>query len=196
MNGTDDNPQEQKPKRNKLGIVLVIFAFLGILVAVRLVWPEFPFPRQRRFTECDPHKLMNLIKENFDITLPNNISSAKAAETKRTFPEQRYIFILNFTTDLNGWEQFETWFMKTRDHKDHDMHEYLFSSDDPRAHYNLGTPKWHKAKIREGIYYYGFLKSKDHHLQINLICVDLADAKKVIFYIEGQGSYDSSYVLD
>ena len=173
--------------------MLVVFAFLGILVTFRLVWPEFPFPRQRRFTECDPHKVVNLIKESFDVTFPKSISSAKAAETRTSWLEHNYIFILSFTTNLKGWDQFHT---SIPIDDPFQFEDYDTNSFDPRTNYCWGRPKWHKTKIRKGKYYVGYLYSKDQHLQIDTICADLADPEKVTVYVEGWGPYRPGYGLD
>ncbi|MHC4309872.1 MAG: hypothetical protein ACYSSN_08010 [Planctomycetota bacterium] len=209
MNEPQKKTAKQKARRNILRAVLVVIALSIIVVSFQRLWPEFPF-LQRRFTECDPNKAINLIKKSFDITLPDNISSAKAAETRTSWLEHNYIFILSFTTDLEGWEQFHTSFPKIKDqdtiygnlngsrhvHDVYDFTDYDPNEYEPRIESFWGWPKWFKAKIRKGKHYYGHLYSKDSHLQIKTICIDLSDPEKVVYYIEGGGPYDASYGLD
>jgi len=95
--------------------VIVVFVFVSLIIMIMAYNPSFPFPEPRPFTECDPNKAINLIRENFDFTLPDSIKSAKAAETRTSWLEHNYIFILKFTCDLKGWEQFHTSFPKIKD---------------------------------------------------------------------------------
>jgi hypothetical protein len=190
--------ERQRPKRKKLrkaltAFVLAVLAFLGIFVTCRSFYGKLLFTGQRRFTECDPDKVMSLINRSFDFALPNNISSAQAAETRTSWLDPSYIFILRFTTDYKGWEDFHTSFPK---HDVYDFMDFDPDSDDPRIEPWWGWPKWFKEKIGRGKYYLGRQESKDHRLRTRTICVDLADPEKVIVYIDGWGDYDSSYGLD
>lgn len=189
-------------------IPLLLFA--GILLISYTVWPGFPFPRPRPFSECDPNKVIALIEKSFDFHLPDKINSAKAAETRTTWLDDTYIFILNFSTDEKGWEQFHTSFPKIKDqdtiygypngsrhvHDVYDFTDYDPNEEEPRIEPFWGWPKWFKAKIKKGKYYCGRPYSKDSHLQIDTICIDLSDPEKVVIYIDCWGSYDPKYGLD
>lgn len=184
--------------------------FAGILLINYTVWPGFPFPRPRPFSECDPNKVIALIENSFDFHLPDNISSAKAAETRTTWLDDTYIFILNFSTDEKGWEQFHTSFPKIKDqdtiysypngsrhvHDVYDFTDYDPNEYEPRIEPFWGWPKWFKAKIRKGKHFSGYLNSKDGSLQIDTLCIDLADPENVVIYIDCWGSYDPKYGLD
>lgn len=184
--------------------------FTGILLINYTVWPGFPFPRPRPFSECDPNKVINLIEGNFDFSLPDNINSAKAAETRNTWLDDTYSFIFKFSTDQEGWEQFHKSFPKIKDHETtyvevdgreyiHDMYDFMDyepNEYEPRIEPSWGCPKWFKAKIRKGKHYYGRPYSKENQLQIETICIDLSDPKQVVVYIDGWGEYDPKYGLD
>lgn len=199
-----------------LGIVAATsFIVIMIIAIITISIYDFGFPRPRPFSKCDPNKVISLIKNNFeDFNLPNNIKSAKAVETRTSWLEHTYNFILNFTTDEKGWEQFHTSFPKVEEHDTvyidtdgreyiHDMYNFMdygLNDDDPRSDYKAfwgGVPKWHKTKITKGkYYYYRRIYSKDRRLQIDTLVVDLADPENVVIYIEGWGPYDPSYGLD
>lgn len=193
-------------------------AILGIAVATSLIVivilailinsiSGFGFPKPRPFSECDPNKAIALIKNSFDFNLPDNISSAKAAETRTTWLDDTYHFIFKFSTDEKGWEQFHTSFPKIKDqdtiygypngsHRVHDV--YDFTDYDPNEYEPRieRWSKWFKAKIRKGKHFSGYLNSKDRSLQIDTLCIDLGDPENVVIYIECWGSYDPKYGLD
>ena len=182
-------------------IVIMILAILIISIS------GFGFPKPRPFSECDPNKVIALIENSFDFHLPDNIKSAKAAETRTTWLDDIYSFILNFSTDEKGWKQFHKSFPKIKDHDTkyievdgreyiHDMYgfwDYDPNEYEPRIE---GWPKWFTAKIRKGKYFSGYLNSKDRSLQIDTLCIDLDDPENVVIYIECWGSYDPKYGLD
>lgn len=184
--------------------------FAGILLINYTVWPGFPFPRPRPFSECDPNKVIALIENSFDFNLPDNISSAKAAETRTTWLDDTYSFIFKFSTDEKGWERFHTSFPKIKDqdtiygypdgsrhvHDVYDFTDYNPNEYDPRIEPFWGWPKWFKAKIRKGKDFSGYLNSKDGSLQINTLCIDLAESENVIIYIGGWGRYNPKYGID
>lgn len=184
--------KETRRKRNKLTVALIILSVCGILLALLLVWRQFPF-YQRPFTACDPNKVTGLVNNSFDFKLPDNINSARAAETRTSWLEHNYIFILTFTTDLAGWQGFRK---SLPDQSAFGFEDLNHNSHDPRIEPYWGWPKWFKAKIRKGKYYFGYLYSKDQHLRIDTICIDLSDPEKVIVYIQGRGPYNESYGLD
>lgn len=205
--------QHRKRTKAIIGIwisAIPLLLYAGILLISHTVWPGFPFPRQRPFSECDPNKVIALIENSFDFHLPDNISSAKAAETRTSWLEHNYIFILSFTTDLEGWDQFHTSFPKIKDHNTtytevdgreyiHDMYDFMDyepNEDELRIEPFWGWPKWFKAKIKKGKYFSGYLNSKDRSLQIDTLCIDLGDPEKVVIYIDCWGSYDTKYGLD
>ncbi|MHC4122999.1 MAG: hypothetical protein ACYSSI_05440 [Planctomycetota bacterium] len=210
MSEADIKTERQKPKRNRLKTVLTVLVLLGILVvSFHWFWPEFPF-YQRPFTECDPNKILDLIKENFDITFPNKIISAKAAEKEIVFPDHCYLFALKFTTDLKEWEQFRTSFPK-KNNKDtisydvdgnrfvHDVYGFMDCrlSNGSQTVYSEEYPNWFRKEIRKGKHYCWYLaNSKEPYLQIDGIYVDMANTQEIVFYIKGWGDYDDSYGLD
>jgi hypothetical protein len=77
------------------------------------------------------------------------------------------------------------------DFTDYDPNEY-----EPRIEPFWGWPKWFKAKIRKGKDFSGRVNSKNGSLQIDTLCVDLADPENVVIYIDCWGSYDPKYGID
>ena len=194
-----------------LGIVAATsFIVIMIIAIITISIYGFGFPRPRPFSECDPNKVIALIEKSFDFHLPDNISSAKAAETRTTWLDDTYSFILNFSTDEKGWEQFHKSFPKIKDHDTkyievdgreyiHDMYDFMDydpNEYEPRIEPFWGWPKWFKAKIRKGKHFSGYLNSKDGSLQIDTLCIDLADPENVVIYIDCWGSYDPKYEFD
>ena len=196
-------------------------AILGIAVATSLIVivilaillnsiSGFGFPKPRPFSECNPNKVIALIENSFDFNLPDNIISAKAAETRTTWLDDTYRFIFKFSTDEKGWKQFHKSFPKIKDHDTkyievdgreyiHDMYDFTDydpNEYEPRIEPYWGWPKWFKAKIRKGKDFSRNLNSKDGSLQIDTLCVDLADPENVVIYIDCWGSYDPKYGLD
>jgi hypothetical protein len=194
-----------------LGIVAAT-SFIVIMIIAILISSifGFGFPKPRPFSECDPNKVIALIENNFDFNLPDNISSTKAAETRTTWLDDTYSFIFKFSTDEKGWEQFHTSFPKIKEqdtiygypngsrhvHDVYDFTDYNPNEYEPRIEPWWGWPKWFKAKIRKGKHFSGYLDSKDGSLNIDTLCVDLAESENVIIYIGGWGRYDPKYGLD
>ncbi|MBW8039493.1 MAG: DUF4190 domain-containing protein [Planctomycetes bacterium] len=194
-----------------LGIVAATsFIIIMILVILIISISGFGFPKPRPFSECNPNKVIALIENSFDFNLPDNISSAKAAETRTTWLDDTYRFILNFSTDEKGWEQFHTSFPKIKDqdtiygypngtrhvHDVYDFTDYDPNKYEPRIEPYWGWPEWFKAKIRKGKNFSGHMNSKDGSLQINTLCIDLAESENVIIYIGGWGRYNPKYGID
>jgi len=205
--------QERLARKHRYSALVGVWisAIPLVLFVISFFWPGFPLPRQRPFSECDPKKVIAIIeKRGFDFTFPDTIKDAKAVETRTTWLEHTYMFLLRFSTNQEGWEEFHRSFPKIKDHATryidvdgreeiHDVYDFMdydTNEYEPRIEPFWGWPKWFKAKIRKGKYFSGYLDSKDYGLQIDTLIVDVADSEDIRIYIEGWGPYDPNYGVD
>jgi hypothetical protein len=154
------------------------------------VWMAAHIFRRPMFKECDPSSVIALIEKRLEIKFPEKMESVRAAEKELTWLEHTYIFIVNFTTDQDSFEELRRSLPK----KDrwYNIREY-----DPRSNYSFrNIPQWHKRPIREGECYGGSIYSKSKAIQIEAFCTDTSDARNVVVYIEGIGHYHPGYNLD
>jgi len=190
--------------RAKIGIwasaipIMLFVVFPGLMFRAMLY--------SARLCECDPAPLVAMIKHNFEFKFPENIKSIKAAEADNVGIDRIYEFIVSFTTDQSGWRQFQESFPKVNDANTiyvetdgqryiHDIYDFMDydanTYDDQRP--RRWAPKWYKTKIKKGKYFQGYLTSKNKKIQINNLCVDVADPENIIVYIQGWGNYYPGY---
>jgi hypothetical protein len=168
------------------GIMMSLFPLMIILFFVGGFWMR---SYSGRFKECDPNKLISIIKENYNFELPDKMDELKAAEGALHGIDHTYLFLFKFNTNQEGWEKFRTSICMTQSDNDKFFDENLcwddwedISGKDKAFSDHHRTPKWYKAKVLRGKRFMNQLIGKEHY-DIYIVYADISVADKIVVYI-------------
>ncbi len=180
--------KKEDPKNAVFVVAAMYISLIPLLILVFMLGGFWLRDYSGRFKEYDANKVISMVKENYNLQLPDKMEDARAAKGAIHGIDHTYLYLLKFSTDSRGWEQFHKSVMLADSdgnsvNDDHfwDLHD---NSDEPK-HFSdhRGAPKWYKTKIVKGKSYMGQLSSKNHDSLIYGMYVDLADSNDIKIYM-------------
>ena len=176
-------------KGRRQAIIGISFSAIPLIITIALSWMIYSAIRGEPYDESHPQLVIATIEKNCDFRFPEKMESLKAADRLAGGPDNPYLFVIRFKTNMEGFAQLKD-VLELQPHKD-TTSEVVNGKDDPRIFsISKETPLWYSARIPKGKTWEGFLVSSNNMMRLSTVCVELSESGKVDVYMRGFG--DSS----